>query len=63
MARSRSRSRSVAVRNRARDDLPEGVPIVTPEEALTEDVVVELAVASRVRGRGHAPRSTVGRRT
>jgi homoserine dehydrogenase len=34
---------SVAVRNRARDDLPEGVPIVTPEEALAADVVVELA--------------------
>ena len=34
---------SVAVRNRARDDLPEGVPIVTPEEALDADVVVELA--------------------
>ena len=34
---------SVSVRNRARDDLPEGIPIVTPDEALDADVVVELA--------------------
>jgi homoserine dehydrogenase len=34
---------SVAVRNRARDSLPEGVPIVTPEESLAADVLVELA--------------------
>ena len=34
---------SVSVRNRTRDDLPEGVPVVTPEEALDADVVVELA--------------------
>ena len=34
---------SVSVRNRTRDDLPEGVPIVTPDEALDADVVVELA--------------------
>jgi homoserine dehydrogenase len=33
----------VAVRNRERDDLPEDVPVVTPEEALDADVVVELA--------------------
>lgn len=34
---------AVAVRNRQRDDLPKDVPIVTPEEALEADVVVELA--------------------
>ena len=33
----------VAVRNRNREDLPKGVPVVAPEEALTADVVVELA--------------------
>ena len=33
----------VAVRNRDRPDLPKGVPVVAPEEALTADVVVELA--------------------
>ncbi len=33
----------VAVRNRDRDDLPEGVAVVTPEEALDADIVVELA--------------------
>jgi homoserine dehydrogenase len=34
---------SIAVRNRQRADLPEGVPLVDPEEALGADVVVELA--------------------
>jgi homoserine dehydrogenase len=34
---------SVAVRNRRRQDLPPGVPVVSPEEALAADVVVELA--------------------
>src|ERR687892_941937 len=33
----------VAVRNRERPDLPKGVPVVAPEEALASDVVVELA--------------------
>jgi len=33
----------IAVRNRKRDDLPDDVPLVTPEEALDNDVVVELA--------------------
>jgi len=33
----------LAVRNRERDDLPDGVELVTPEEALEADVVVELA--------------------
>jgi homoserine dehydrogenase len=33
----------VAVRNRERPDLPKGVPLATPEEALETDVVVELA--------------------
>jgi homoserine dehydrogenase len=33
----------LAVRNRDREDLPKGIPIVTPEEALMADVVVELA--------------------
>jgi homoserine dehydrogenase len=33
----------VAVRNRDRDDLPKGVPLVSAEETLTADVVVELA--------------------
>ena len=33
----------LAVRNRERDDLPDGVSLVTPEEALETDVVVELA--------------------
>ena len=33
----------VAVRNRDRPELPKGVPIVAPEEALYADVVVELA--------------------
>src|SRR5918992_4814498 len=33
----------VAVRNRDRPDLPTGIPVVEPEEALTADVVVELA--------------------
>lgn len=33
----------VAVRNRNRDDLPAGVPVVSLEEALGADVVVELA--------------------
>ena len=33
----------VAVRNRERPDLPKGVPLATPEEALDADVVVELA--------------------
>lgn len=34
---------TVAVRNRERDDLPKGVTLGTPEEALDADVVVELA--------------------
>jgi homoserine dehydrogenase len=34
---------SVAVRNRDRPDLPKGVSVGTPEEALAADVVVELA--------------------
>jgi homoserine dehydrogenase len=33
----------IAVRNRDRDDLPDDVPLVTPDEALQNDVVVELA--------------------
>lgn len=33
----------VAVRNRERDDLPDGVPVVQPAEALEADIVVELA--------------------
>jgi homoserine dehydrogenase len=33
----------LAVRNRGRDDLPDGVELGTPEEALDADVVVELA--------------------
>jgi homoserine dehydrogenase len=33
----------VAVRHRDRGDLPKGVPVVTPDEALDADVVVELA--------------------
>ena len=33
----------VAVRNRENPDLPEGVPLASPEEALETDVVVELA--------------------
>ena len=33
----------VAVRNRERPDLPKGIPVVAPEEALEADVVVELA--------------------
>lgn len=33
----------LAVRNRDREDLPQGVPLVEPDEALTADVVVELA--------------------
>jgi homoserine dehydrogenase len=33
----------IAVRNRNRDDLPAGVPLVSAEEALDSDVVVELA--------------------
>ena len=33
----------VAVRNRERSDLPDGVPVVEPREALEADVVVELA--------------------
>jgi homoserine dehydrogenase len=33
----------LAVRNRERDDLPDGVELGTPEEALETDVVVELA--------------------
>ena len=33
----------LAVRNRERDALPDGVSLVTPEEALETDVVVELA--------------------
>jgi homoserine dehydrogenase len=33
----------VAVRDRQRPDLPKGVPIVSPEETLDADVVVELA--------------------
>ena len=33
----------VAVRNRDREDLPKGIPVVTPDEALMADVVVELA--------------------
>ena len=33
----------LAVRNRERPDLPKGVPLGTPEEALDADVVVELA--------------------
>ena len=33
----------VAVRNRERPDLPKGIPLATPEEALETDVVVELA--------------------
>jgi homoserine dehydrogenase len=34
---------SVSVRNPDRDDLPPGIPVVPPEEALGADVVVELA--------------------
>jgi homoserine dehydrogenase len=34
---------SVAVRNRERPDLPDGLPIVDPEDVLDADVVVELA--------------------
>jgi homoserine dehydrogenase len=34
---------AVAVRNRDREDLPAGVDVVSPEEALGHDVVVELA--------------------
>jgi homoserine dehydrogenase len=34
---------TIAVRNRDRDDLPSGVPVGSPEEALAADVVVELA--------------------
>lgn len=33
----------IAIRNRDRDDLPDGVPLITPDEALDNDVVVELA--------------------
>jgi homoserine dehydrogenase len=33
----------IAVRNRDRHDLPDDVPLVTPDEALQNDVVVELA--------------------
>ena len=33
----------VAVRNRERPELPKGVPLASPEEALDTDVVVELA--------------------
>jgi len=33
----------VAVRNRERRDLPNGVPVVEPQEALDADIVVELA--------------------
>jgi len=33
----------IAVRNRKRDGLPDDVPLITPEEALDNDVVVELA--------------------
>jgi homoserine dehydrogenase len=33
----------IAVRNRKRDDLPPDVPVITPQEALDNDVVVELA--------------------
>ena len=33
----------IAVRNRKRDDLPDDVPLITPDEALDNDVVVELA--------------------
>lgn len=33
----------LAVRNRERDDLPDGIQLATPEEALEADVVVELA--------------------
>jgi len=33
----------IAVRNRKRDGLPDDVPLITPEEALENDVVVELA--------------------
>jgi homoserine dehydrogenase len=33
----------VAVRNRERPDLPKGIPLASPEEALDTDVVVELA--------------------
>ncbi len=33
----------VAVRNRERDDLPDGVPVVQPAEAIEADIVVELA--------------------
>jgi homoserine dehydrogenase len=33
----------LAVRNRDRDDLPKGVEVVAPEQALEADVVVELA--------------------
>jgi homoserine dehydrogenase len=34
---------SVAVRNRERDDLPDGVPVVQPKDAFDADIVVELA--------------------
>ena len=34
---------TVAVRNRDREDLPKGVPLGGPEEALAADIVVELA--------------------
>jgi homoserine dehydrogenase len=34
---------SISVRNAQRDDLPTGVPLVAPEDALDADIVVELA--------------------
>ena len=34
---------SISVRNAHRDDLPAGVPLVAPEDALDADIVVELA--------------------
>jgi homoserine dehydrogenase len=37
------RLHSLAVRNPDRDDLPDGVELVTPEESLAADVIVELA--------------------
>jgi homoserine dehydrogenase len=33
----------VAVRNPGRPDLPKGIPVVSPDEALASDIVVELA--------------------
>ncbi|HEX5040869.1 MAG TPA: homoserine dehydrogenase [Candidatus Limnocylindria bacterium] len=39
----RLRLAGIAVRDRNRDDLPQDVPVITPDQALEADVVVELA--------------------